>query len=37
MTRAGFTYRQRNTRREFVGIQLKHKEASETEYTSTRF
>lgn len=37
MTRAGFSYRQRNTRREFVGIQLKHKQASETEYTSTSF
>ena len=37
MKRAGFTYRQTNTRREFVGVQLKQKQASETEYTSTRF
>jgi putative DNA primase/helicase len=37
MTRAGFTYRQRNTHREFVGVQLKHKQLSEAEYTSTRF
>ena len=37
MKRAGFTYRQTNTRREFVGVQLKHKQASETEHTSTYF
>jgi len=34
MRRAGFTYRQRNTRREFVGVQLKPNQPSEGERAS---
>jgi putative DNA primase/helicase len=36
MRRAGFTYRKRNTKREFVGVRLKPKQEAEAEW-ATRF
>jgi hypothetical protein len=36
MRRAGFTYRQRNTKREFVGVQIKPNQSTEAE-SATRF